>query len=842
MPFIDGTDIVRQLTRDKCVNPNICHNRFQHCSHNAEVVIFNQVLYYVDATDLAILPVNTTIYAAHHVYNEPGTYALGEMTVTGDPTGWEVVARGNCLPYHHPECWLTSDCVIPHPEGVVAFKLIQTVETLRMFKGKVVQLDPRDYHLMSPAYVPNDVYVTRLERFIAAEVQLTTIDNKTLHLLAMRVRAWCDSKDVDHPHNLAEIITRVVARTTHQTRAALGAVNRQSIAEHNALVSQPFVDEPEPTVTKWRRAGRLLWAVLLTAMTTTTMVASYTIPISRTEIAQLAQAANARVKHSLHTFHSKFARVRVRAVRWLVSRGWHDIPTCVPSRDTSNELVSIFRRAFPPIKPITIDPAITKAATELARYIGKIERPIDFDEWVNKYAPTRRAQITESLLLPESERVEYFQKIEQLDEVKDPRAIQARADNFKARAGPWVAALEARVKERLPILVKGLDESSKAKHIQTLRSRATNVVELDFSRFDRSLSVELMKATEHAIYQKVFPPEIAKLMSKQLHSTVASRNGATYYVDGTRMSGDMNTSIGNCLIVACLMRALGMPLGSFIAEGDDMLAVLTDKEVGNIQTQILTDAGLSPELNVYPMNCGSFCSRYDIETGDGPKRIRHPFRELTRFNYSLNGEDDEARNRRGALEWAGVPMLGPMYQELLGEQITPVTDQARTQFTFLFGITQDEQQSFENDPTYRQKFAEEHATAYTTRPRHGYSPIQRAVGPRPTGDPQIPVRTRGDRTSSSRLTRKNVRDLSPPRSSQDSVQGSSRHHCKRRSGDGRGLRRERRDPDLQRHSSPLPKGDEPSVEGLHAECAPRPSHETEVVGDSARDGVQPGDK
>lgn len=468
--------------------------------------------------------------------------------------------------------------------------------------------------------------------------------------------------------------------------------------------------------------------------------------------------------------------------------------------------------------------------------------PQDFSEWVAKYDAVRREQITNALDLPESERVEYFQKIEQLDEVKDPRAIQARCDNFKARIGPWIAALEHRVRERLPFLVKGLDEPAKAAKINTLRRRALKVVELDFSRFDRSLSVDLLKATEHYIYQIVFPPKIAGILSRQLHNTVSSRNGATYFVDGTRMSGDMNTSIGNCLIVACLMLAVGMPLDSFVAEGDDMLAVLTDKEVGGIQTKIFTDAGLDPKLAIGPLDTGTFCSRFDIMTVLGPKRIRDIYRAVTRFCYSLNGELDEAHIQRGVSEWAGVPMLGPVYEALAGLPITEILPETRVQFTFIFGISQDEQQAFETDPKFREKFAQDYATAYSSRPRHGYSEIQRTAGTSAGGDATLPVRPRVNWLGTSRFQRQNVRDVQAERTSQVPIQGSGRNHCQRGSSDGGRLRREGRDIDIHGDSRTVTKSNEPSMERLHPDGAPQQGNETEVASDRSRDGLQPGDE
>ena len=105
---------------------------------------------------------------------------------------------------------------------------------------------------------------------------------------------------------------------------------------------------------------------------------------------------------------------------------------------------------------------------------------------------------------------------------------QARNDAYKARVGPWMAALEARATEVLP-LVKGLDPDERALRVQQLRQRALNVVEVDYSRFDRHCTTKLLQNTEHLVYRHCFPEAIYRLLADQLTTTCKLRHNAVTY-------------------------------------------------------------------------------------------------------------------------------------------------------------------------------------------------------------------------------------------------------------------------------------------------------------------------
>ena len=129
---------------------------------------------------------------------------------------------------------------------------------------------------------------------------------------------------------------------------------------------------------------------------------------------------------------------------------------------------------------------------------------MDFDEWLKRYPTHRQAELRAALNKPYNTTVDTFHKVEKLDDTKTPRTIQARNDAYKARVGPWMAALEARATDVLP-LVKGLDPAERAQRVQQLRQRALNVVEVDYACFDRHCTTKLLQNTEHLVYRHRFP-------------------------------------------------------------------------------------------------------------------------------------------------------------------------------------------------------------------------------------------------------------------------------------------------------------------------------------------------
>nr|WKV34575.1 MAG: RNA-dependent RNA polymerase [Riboviria sp.] len=501
-----------------------------------------------------------------------------------------------------------------------------------------------------------------------------------MHTLAMRARTWSFTHDVRLPSDLPQIIARVINRAAAINLAMHDNIDVEKVHDSNRMLDT-FQDKTN-TGSIWLRWAGAIHHVASKTVTTF----RYVKPLGLPSLDAMCKTTTARIRGGARALLRTFAYSRIVEHQTLVNnRGIVPLPTCVPSATWENQLTSIVTRALPQPQTVDIDPKITEWALHIARMIGPIPSALPFNEWLERYPPQRRKQLEEAALQPIKATVDMFHKIEQLDEDKDPRAIQARHDTYKTRLGPWMAAFEERCKENLPFLVKGLDENARADRLAAKRARALNVVEIDYSRFDKHCSLKLLENTEHLIYEHCFPPAVNDLIRQQRVNVCKTIGGAQYTVVGTRMSGDMNTSIGNCLVNACLSAAAGIPLDSLLVEGDDMIAFITNEERDRLNIDLISRAGQKPKLRLNPADGGSFCSRYDVITINGPKRVRHPLRDLRRYGWTLHNENPYDAAMRHYLEWKGVPMLGPVYEKKLQDlganiETTRITAEARAKF------------------------------------------------------------------------------------------------------------------------------------------------------------------
>jgi len=791
-------------------------------------------MYYVGVADMVLLKPGADVFASHHIYVRPGTYCAGEMDVTGTPREWRVRARGNTLSYTHPECWLTSDCVVPGPPGcVVAFKVIQQLETLYVFKGKVMPLPLHHIQYLAPQAPSHTRISSPLESYLLVEATGVTVDAKMYHVLAMKARTWCFTHDVPIPTDLPRLLTRIINEAAGICSEAFHQLDTEAIQEHNELLDLKL---PQPeTVSVWRR----WFTAPLRVAGKVVQQCAYVKLLGLASIDTLARASVGVVRYGIRTAIRGYAYGQHKPITWHTNtNAIVDAGTSIPDRCWENELASILTRALPPPLECHVHPKVVASAELIASMIGKVSTPMDFEEWLQRYPETRRKQLRAALERPLTSRVEFFHKVEQLDEEKDPRAIQARRDEYKARLGPWMAAFEERCKNTLPFLVKTLSDLERGEALADLRTRALNVVEIDFSRFDRHNHKLLMESTEHVVYEKVLPTHVVQLLAMQLTNTCQTRTGLTYHVHGTRMSGDMNTSIGNCIIVACLCHAAGIPLHAMKVEGDDMIACCTNEEVEALDLAIIEDTGHKPKIHIYPEGQGSFCSRYDIVDANGtPRRVRHPARDLRRFGFTLHAEDPDEAIMRHLREWDGVPMLGPLYRSIAEERdlidgpAPHITHHARTHFYLQFGINAETQREFETRPETRAEIYERLCEAETGENPTGHCrrALQGATRAGNGGHKDLHLQARDNGDGQPRREGEHVRDVQAQRASPRVIQGGRRVHDPRPSVDGSGLRSHGRRPDLPSDSGSIAQSNVSSVAGHEPIDTTRPCNEAEVA-------------
>jgi hypothetical protein len=186
-------------------------------------------------------------------------------------------------------------------------------------------------------------------------------------------------------------------------------------------------------------------------------------------------------------------------------------------------------------------------------------------------------------------KIKMFVKFEKLcpDKVDpDPRAIQFRHPKYCVAVGRYLKPIEhALYRMRgdgkdLPatrLIGKGLSQRERAVLLKSKLELFENpvIMSLDASRFDQHVSRELLRI-EHWMYLQCIPSdEFARLLSWQLDNMGVSSRGIRYRTKGKRMSGDMNTALGNCLLmvlmVSTFMRGRKYDI---LDDGDDCLLVV----------------------------------------------------------------------------------------------------------------------------------------------------------------------------------------------------------------------------------------------------------------------------
>nr|UYL94470.1 MAG: reverse transcriptase-like protein [Guiyang tombus-like virus 1] len=271
-------------------------------------------------------------------------------------------------------------------------------------------------------------------------------------------------------------------------------------------------------------------------------------------------------------------------------------------------------------------------------------------------------------------------------------------------------------------------------------------VGLDASRFDQHCSRDALE-WEHSVYNQVFNcPRLAELLSWQLSNrgTAYTSDGKVkYVVEGCRMSGDMNTSMGNYLIMSslCYVYCQEVGLRAELANcGDDCVLFLEASDLGKLSSlpDWFTKMGytMKVEKPVYNLEEIEFCQMHPVFTSRGWIMVRRPDTVVTKDCCVVRGgmtvsklEDWLGAQRAGGLSLAGdVPVLSQFYKcfpektsDCLSDYAAPhkfqasqqygsITDESRYSFWLAFGLTPDEQCAIEEDLvnfTFTTTFGEE---------------------------------------------------------------------------------------------------------------------------------------
>jgi len=304
--------------------------------------------------------------------------------------------------------------------------------------------------------------------------------------------------------------------------------------------------------------------------------------------------------------------------------------------------------------------------------------PETYDHVVAEYAgPKRRVyeRARLSLLLepvkPRDAISVAFVKPEKVGPTKAPRCIQPRNPRYNLELGTRMKHIETRLYKKIahifgdgPTVMKGYNVRDIGKIINGKWNSFADPVAigLDATKFDMHVSPAVL-AWEHTIYTSIFAGDahIKELLSWQMNNVGRGYCGdgsLKYRVRGKRFSGDMNTALGNCIIMCAMvwsyLRERGVS-GKLVNNGDDCVVFIERRDLNRFQqglTAWFLDLGFRMvcEDPVDCINQVEFCQMRPIRTVNGWTMVRNIPHSIAKDRLCLL----PIRNGTELREWLGA--------------------------------------------------------------------------------------------------------------------------------------------------------------------------------------------
>lgn len=250
------------------------------------------------------------------------------------------------------------------------------------------------------------------------------------------------------------------------------------------------------------------------------------------------------------------------------------------------------------------------------------------------------ASLQKSPIEEKDARLTSFCKFEKQDLEKAPRVINPRSPRYNLTLGKYLKFLEKKVyrginkafgRHTAHTVIKGLNVVDAGEVMRSKWSRFKHpvAVGLDATKFDMHTTIHALRY-EHSVYRQIFPysTELRKLLRwQERNKGVAYCDDGTveFRMEGTRSSGDLNTSLGNCIIMCGLIYAYACRCGVNIElanNGDDCVVILEQECLERFMTGLVGwfetyGYRMAVEAPVFELEKVEFCqSRVVMRDGD----------------------------------------------------------------------------------------------------------------------------------------------------------------------------------------------------------------------------------
>lgn len=345
-----------------------------------------------------------------------------------------------------------------------------------------------------------------------------------------------------------------------------------------------------------------------------------------------------------------------------------------------------------------------------------------------------------------------------------PRVIQPRDPRYNVEVGRYLKPLEPKIYKAVErifgdvTIFKGLNAQDSAKKMYHKWRRYSKpvAVGLDASRFDQHVSRQALE-WEHSCYTGCFSDstELSRLLQWQIRNEgvgYVEDGKVRYSVEGCRMSGDMNTALGNCVIMCGLVHAyckhVRIDQFSLANNGDDCVVIMESAHLDRFNDGLrewFLEMGFNMKVEdpVYEFEQIEFCQTHPVRVEDlfvpslgqsVPQYImcRNAPVALAKDCMSIKHLDSRAVYEKqltavgecGIALTGGVPVFQSFYQGMIRagrgrhfknvdqvymansgkemlragmkRQVMPISSESRYSFWLAFGITPDQQLELEH--------------------------------------------------------------------------------------------------------------------------------------------------
>jgi hypothetical protein len=276
---------------------------------------------------------------------------------------------------------------------------------------------------------------------------------------------------------------------------------------------------------------------------------------------------------------------------------------------------------------------------------------------VNGYSGSWRAKYFEAQqkyheigLLDRHSRVTLFCKddLEMGVPAKAPRAIQYRNPIFALEQGRFTKPIEKwfySLRDQYDTIIIGKADPFTIANALAEKSKHFSdpvYLMLDASKFDSCVDIRWLQICL-SVYLRLFPGRFHRTINyiwkKTFLNQGRTRKGLRFKTSGTRMSGDMDTGLGNSIIMVLMLTAYMETQGvrhSLLVNGDDSLIVISKADLEKARDiSCFKSYGFNMKFEVaHTINQAEFCQSRYMESDYGPTMARKPARIMGRTSWT----------------------------------------------------------------------------------------------------------------------------------------------------------------------------------------------------------------